>query len=186
MEQHPLVKDARNKMAKAVEALDHELVHIRTGRASTGILDGLEVEVYGQKMKLNQLGTVAAPEARMLTITPWDKSQMASIEKAIKISTLELNPSNDGKTIRIPIPTLTEQRRKDLVKHVHKLAEEQRVSVRNIRRHAVEEIRKEQKDGKIPEDDAHKLTNEMQKSTDDFIAKIDSGLKRKEDEIMEV
>ena len=186
MEQHPLVKDARSKMAKSVEALDHELVHIRTGRASTGLLDGLEVEVYGQKMKLNQLGTVAAPEARMLTITPWDKSQMASIEKAIKISTLELNPSNDGKTIRIPIPTLTEQRRKDLVKHVHKLAEEQRVSIRNIRRHAVEEIRKEQKDGKIPEDDAHRLTNEMQKSTDDFIAKIDSGLKRKEDEIMEV
>jgi len=181
-----LVKDARSKMAKSVEALDHELVHIRTGRASTGLLDGLEVEVYGQKMKLNQLGTVAAPEARMLTITPWDKSQMASIEKAIKISTLELNPSNDGKTIRIPIPTLTEQRRKDLVKHVHKLAEEQRVSIRNIRRHAVEEIRKEQKDGKIPEDDAHRLTNEMQKSTDDFIAKIDSGLKRKEDEIMEV
>ena len=186
MEQHPLVKDARSKMAKAVEALDHELVHIRTGRASTGILDGLEVDVYGQKMKLNQLGTVAAPEARMLAITPWDKSQMAAIEKAIKTSTLELNPSNDGKTIRIPIPALTEQRRKDLVKHVHKLAEEQRVSVRNIRRHAVEEIRKEQKDGKIPEDDAHRLTNEMQKSTDDFIAKIDAGLKKKEDEIMEV
>lgn len=186
MEQHPLLKDASSKMAKAVEALDHELVHIRTGRASTGMLDGLEVEVYGQKMKLNQLGTVAVPEARMLTITPWDKSQMASIEKAIKTSSLELNPSNDGKTIRIPIPALTEERRKELVKHVHKLAEEQRVSIRNNRRHVVEEIKKEQKDGKIPEDDAHKLTAEAQKLTDDFIAKIDASLKKKEEEIMEV
>lgn len=186
MEQHPLLKDASSKMAKAVEALDHELVHIRTGRASTGMLDGLEVEVYGQKMKLNQLGTVAVPEARMLTITPWDKSQMAAIEKAIKTSTLELNPSNDGKTIRIPIPALTEQRRKELVKHVHKLAEEQRVSIRNIRRHAVEEIKKEQKDGKIPEDDAHKLSAVAQKLTDDHIASIDGSLKRKEEEIMEV
>ena len=186
MELHPVLKDAGSKMAKSVEALDHELVHIRTGRASTGMLDSLEVEVYGQKMKLNQLGTVAAPEARMLTITPWDKSQMASIEKAIKTSSLELNPSNDGKCIRIPIPTLTEQRRKELVKHVHKLAEEQRVSIRNIRRHAVEEIKKEQKDGKIPEDNAHKLTADIQKSTDDHIARIDASLKKKEDEIMEV
>lgn len=186
MDQHPLVKDARTKMAKAVEALDHELMHIRTGRASTGMLDGLEVEVYGQKMKLNQLGTVSAPEARLLTITPWDKSQMASIEKAIKTSSLELNPSNDGKIIRIPIPSLTEQRRKELVKHVHKLAEEQRVSIRNIRRHAVEEIKKEQKDGKIPEDDAHKIVDGIQKDTDGYIAKIDSSLKKKEEEIMEV
>ncbi len=186
MDQHPLVKDARTKMAKAVEALDHELVHIRTGRASTGMLDGLEVEVYGQKMKLNQLGTVSAPEARLLTIAPWDKSQMASIEKAIKTSSLELNPSNDGKVIRIPIPSLTEQRRKELVKYVHKLAEEQRVSIRNIRRHVVEEIKKEQKDGKIPEDDAHKLVDGVQKETDGYIAKIDSSLKKKEDEIMEV
>jgi len=112
--------------------------------------------------------------------------QVADAEKAISTSSLDLNPSNDGKVIRIPIPSLTEQRRKDLVKHVHKLAEEQRVSVRNIRRHAVEEIKKEQKDGKVPEDDAHKLTGEVQKSTDDLIAKIDSSVKRKEEEIMEV
>ncbi|HRI87928.1 MAG TPA: ribosome-recycling factor, partial [Candidatus Hydrogenedentes bacterium] len=118
--------------------------------------------------------------------TPWDKSQIPAIEKAIKTSTLELNPSNDGKIIRIPIPSLTEQRRKELVKYVSKLAEEQRVSIRNIRRHVVEEIKKEQKDGKIPEDDAHKLTNEVQKSTDDFIAKIDASVKKKEEEIMEV
>lgn len=186
MEQHPLLKDARAKMAKSVEALDHELLHIRTGRASTGMLDAVEVEVYGQKMKMNQLGTIAAPEARLLTVTPWDKSQIGAIEKAIKTSTLELNPSNDGKTIRIPIPALTEQRRRELVKHTHKLAEEQRVAIRNVRRHIVEEIKKEQKDGKIPEDDAHKLSNEVQKMTDDYIAKIDASLKKKEDEIMEV
>lgn len=186
MEQHPLVKDARTKMTKSLEALDHELVHIRTGRASTGMLDAIEVEVYGQKMKINQLGTVSAPEPRLLTITPWDKSQFAAIEKAIKTSSLELNPSNDGKVIRVPIPKLTEERRKELVKHVHKLAEEARVAVRNIRRHVVDEIKKEQKDGKIPEDDAHKLTQEIQKTTDDFIAKIDASLKKKEDEIMEV
>ena len=183
---HPLTKDARSKMAKSVESLDHELIHIRTGRASTGLLDSIEVDVYGQRMKLNQLGTVSAPEARLLTITPWDKGQVAAIEKAIKISSLDLNPSNDGKIIRIPIPSLTEQRRKDLVKHVHKLAEEARVSVRNVRRHVLEEIKKEQKDGDIPEDDAHKLSADIQKATDDYIAKIDSSVKRKEDEIMEV
>jgi ribosome recycling factor len=184
--EHARVKEARAKMAKSVEALDHELVHIRTGRASIGLLDAIEVEVYGQKMKVNQLGTVAAPEPRLLTITPWDKSNMHAIEKAIQASSLELNPSNDGKVIRIPIPKLTEERRKELVKHVAKLAEEARVSVRNIRRHIVDEVKKEQKDGKIPEDDAHRLTGEVQKVTDDFIHKIDAALKAKEDEIMEV
>jgi ribosome recycling factor len=173
-------------MEKSLEAFDNELVHIRTGRASTGLLDSIEVEVYGSRMKINQLGTVGAPEARLLTITPWDKSQMAAIEKAILASPLELNPSNDGKIIRIPIPQLTEERRKDLVKHVHKLAEEARVSVRNIRRHIVEEIKKEQKDGDLPEDDAHKLTAEIQKITDEYIGKIEASLKAKDDEIMEV
>lgn len=184
--EHALVKEARAKMAKSLEALDHELVHIRTGRASVGLLDAIEVDVYGQKMKINQLGTVAAPEPRLLTITPWDKSNMHAIEKAIQASSLELNPSNDGKVIRIPIPKLTEQRRKELVKHVAKLAEEARVSVRNIRRHLVDEVKKEQKEGKIPEDDAHRLTAEIQKVTDDFIHKVDAALKAKEDEIMEV
>jgi ribosome recycling factor len=149
-------------------------------------LDTIEVEVYGSKMKINQLGTVAAPEARLLTITPWDKSQMSAIEKAILASPLELNPSNDGKVIRIPIPQLTEERRKDLVKHVHKLAEEARIAVRNVRRHLVEEVKKEQKEGELPEDDAHKLTAEIQKITDEYIAKIDASLKAKDEEIMEV
>jgi ribosome recycling factor len=184
--EHALCKEAREKMQKSIEAFDNELVHIRTGRASAGLLDTIEVEVYGSRMKINQLGTVSAPEARLLTITPWDKSQMAAIEKAILASPLELNPSNDGKIIRIPIPQLTEDRRKDLVKHVHKLAEEARVSVRNIRRHLVEEVKKEQKDGDLPEDDAHKLTAEIQKITDDYIGKIDASLKAKDEEIMEV
>ncbi|GMV93940.1 MAG: ribosome-recycling factor [Candidatus Hydrogenedentota bacterium] len=184
--EHALCKDAREKMQKSLEAFDHELVHIRTGRASAGLLDSIEVEVYGSRMKINQLGTVSAPEARLLTITPWDKSQINAIEKAILASPLELTPSNDGKLIRIPIPQLTEDRRKDLVKHVHKLAEEARVSVRNIRRHVVEEIKKEQKDGDLPEDDAHKLTAEIQKITDEYIGKIDASLKAKDEEIMEV
>ena len=183
---HKLVKDARAKMDKSIEALEHELIHIRTGRAAVGLLDSIEVEAYGQKMKINQVATVAAPEARLLTITPWDKSHMHAIEKAIQASPLELNPANDGKIIRIPIPQLTEERRRDLVKHVSKLAEEARVSVRNIRRHIVEEVKHEQKDGDLPEDDAHKLTTTIQKVTDDFITKIDSILKTKEDEIMEV
>ncbi|GMU91242.1 MAG: ribosome-recycling factor [Candidatus Hydrogenedentota bacterium] len=186
MEQHALAKEARSKMAKSLDALDHELLHIRTGRASVGLLDTIEVEVYGQKMKINQLGTVSAPEARLLTVTPWDKSQIGAIEKAIKTSSLELNPSNDGRIIRIPIPKLTEDRRKELVKHVSKLAEEARVAVRNIRRHLVEEIKKEQKEGELPEDDAHKLTQEIQKITDEHIEKIDASLKAKEEEIMEV
>lgn len=184
--EHALCKEAREKMQKSIEAFDNELVHIRTGRASAGLLDSIEVEVYGSRMKINQLGTVAAPEARLLTITPWDKSQMAVIEKAILASPLELNPSNDGKIIRIPIPQLTEDRRKDLVKHVHKLAEEARISVRNVRRHLVEEVKKEQKEGDLPEDDAHKLTTEIQKITDDYIGKIDMSLKAKDEEIMEV
>jgi len=184
--EHTLCKQAREKMEKSLEAFDHELIHIRTGRAATGLLDSIEVEVYGSRMKINQLGTVSAPEARLLTITPWDKTQMAAIEKAILASPLELTPSNDGKVIRVPIPQLTEERRKDLVKHVHKLAEEARVSVRNIRRHLVEEAKKEQKDGDIPEDDAHKLTAEIQKITDEYIGKIDASLKAKDEEIMEV
>lgn len=180
------VKEAEDKMAKSLEAFQQELTTIRTGRASIGLLDSIEVDAYGQKMKLNQLGTVTAPEARLLVITPWDKSQIGAIEKAIIASPLDLNPSNDGKVIRIPIPQLTEERRKELVKLLGKLAEEARVAVRNIRRHAVDEIKREQKEGAIPEDDAHKLTGEVQKSTDSYIEQIDETLKHKEEEIMEV
>lgn len=182
----PLLKEARTKMEKSLENFQSELMNIRTGRASVGLLDNIEVDAYGQKMKINQVGTVAAPEARMLTITPWDKGQIGPIEKAIQSSPLDLTPSNDGKVIRIPLPELTEERRKDLVKVVSKLAEENRISIRNIRRHAVDEAKKQQKDGDLPEDEAHRLTGEVQKATDEYIAKIDEVLKLKEAEIMEV
>jgi ribosome recycling factor len=183
---HAEVQEASDKMDKTLAAFQVELSHIRTGRASTGLLDTLEVEAYGQKMKLNQMGTVTAPEPRLLVITPFDKSQMAAIEKAIMASSLDMTPSNDGKIIRIPVPALTEERRKDLVRHVSKMAEESRVALRNIRRHAIEHIKKAQKEGEIPEDDAHKLTAEIQKTTDGHVAQIDEALKHKEDEIMEV
>ncbi len=181
-----LLKEAHDKMQRSLEALGQELMHIRTGRASAALLDIVEVEVYGSKMKVNQLGNITVPEPRLITITPWDKNQLKAIEKAILASPLEITPSNDGTVIRLPIPQLTEDRRKDLVKLAHKLGEEMRVSVRNIRRHAVDSIKKAQKDGEIPEDNAHKLTAEVQKLTDDYIAKIDASLKHKEEEIMEV
>ena len=137
-------------------------------------------------MKLNQLANVTAPEARMLVVQPWDKSQITAIEKAILASSLDITPGNDGKIIRLPLPPLTEERRKDLVKVVGKLGEETKVSVRNIRRHEVEEIKKRHKDGNIPEDDAHKMIDDIQKITDEFVTKIDGTLKTKEEEIMEV
>jgi len=183
---HPILDDIRERMDKTIEALGREMANVRTGRASTGLLDTIDVEVYGSKMKLNQLATVAAPEARLLTVTPWDKSQVSVIEKAIKTSPLELNPSNDGTMIRIPIPPLTEERRKEMVKLIHKDAEEARVSIRNSRRHGVDEIKKEQKNGDIPEDDAHHVSKEIQDVTDAYTKKIDDMVKAKEDELMEV
>lgn len=183
---HPLVNDAKMKMSKSVDAFGQELAHIRTGRASVGLLDAIEVEAYGAKMKINQLGNIAVPEPRLILITPWDKAQMGAIEKAILTSNLDVTPSNDGNVIRLPIPQLTEERRRDLVKMVGKLAEEAKVSVRNIRRHQVEAVKKAQKDGEIPEDDAHRLTAEIQDATDECCNKIDDAFKAKEEEIMEV
>ena len=183
---HEIVGEAREKMEKSLEAFRQELVHIRTGRASVGLLDNIDVEVYGSKMKLNQVATVTAPEARMLVVQPWDKTQLAAIEKAIQRSPLDITPSNDGNVIRLPMPQLTEDRRKDLMKVVGKMAEEARISVRNIRRHEVEAGKKLQKDGDLPEDDAHKLTADIQKLTDEYVGKIDNAVKTKDSEIMEV
>ncbi len=183
---HTLVKEAREKMQKSLESFKVELTHIRTGRASVGLLDGIEVDAYGNKMKINQLGNVTAPEPRMIVIAPWDKTQLHAIEKAIMASPLDIMPSNDGHVIRIPFPPLTEERRKDLVKVVGKLAEETRVSIRNVRRHEVDTAKKMQKDGELPEDEAHKVTAELQKITDEFIEKIEEVFKAKQDEIMEV
>ena len=183
---HEIVGEAREKMEKSLEAFRQELVHIRTGRASVGLLDNIDVEVYGSKMKLNQVATVTAPEARMLVVQPWDKTQLAAIEKAIQRSPLDITPSNDGNVIRLPMPQLTEDRRKDLMKVVGKMAEEARISVRNIRRHEVEAGKKLQKDGDLPEDDAHRLTADIQKITDEYVGKIDDAVKSKDVEIMEV
>lgn len=184
--EHAALKEAEDKMGKSLESFQQEISHIRTGRASTGLLDGIEVETYGSKMPLNQLATVSAPEARMLTVQPWDKTQIGPIEKALIASPLDLRPSNDGAIIRIPLPELSEERRKEYVKVVGKLAEDARVSIRNIRRTEMETIKKEQKDGDIPEDDAHKLTDQLQKLTDQFTAKVDAAFKVKDAEIMEV
>ncbi len=184
--EHEALKEAHEKMDKSLVSFQNEISHIRTGRASTGLVDSIEVEVYGQKMKINELATTAVPEPRMITIQPWDKSNVATIEKAVLKSPLEVNPSNDGNLIRVPLPELSEERRKEYVKLIGKLAEEARVSVRNIRRHEVDVIKKQQKSGDIPEDDAHKLTAEIQKITDAYSKKIDDALKAKEEEIMEV
>ena len=184
--EHEALSEAREKMDKSLVAFQNEISHIRTGRASTGLVDSIEVEVYGQKMRTNGIAPPAVPEPRMITIQPWDKSNLATIEKAVSQSPLEVNPSNDGNVIRVPLPELSEERRKEYVKIIGKLAEDARVSVRNIRRHEVDVIKKQQKSGDIPEDDAHKLTDAIQKVTDDIVAKIDTTFKAKESEIMEV
>jgi ribosome recycling factor len=184
--EHMALLEADEKMGKSLQSFQTEISHIRTGRASAGLLDGIEVDCYGSMMPLNQLATVSAPEARMLTVQPWDKSQMDAIEKAIQASPLDLTPSNDGTIIRLPLPELSEERRREYVKVIGKLAEDARVSIRNIRRTEMETIKKEQKDGDIPEDDAHKLTDELQKITDGFVGKVDAAFKAKEAEIMEV
>ncbi|HOC68507.1 MAG TPA: ribosome recycling factor [Candidatus Hydrogenedentes bacterium] len=186
MSQHIILKEAREKMDKSLQALRQEIANIRTGRANPGMLDSVDIEVYGSKMKINQLGTVTVPDPHTIAIDLWDKSQMAAVEKCLRASPLDINPTNDGRLIRIPIPPLTEERRRDMVKLAGKMSEEAKVAVRNIRRHAVETIKQEQKDGALPEDDAHHLTDEIQKVTDAHIESIDEALKAKEADIMEV
>ncbi len=184
--ENELTREADSKMSKSLANFQEEIMHIRTGRASTGLVETLEVEAYGQKMKLNQLATITAPEPRMIAVQPWDKSQIGIIEKAIMGSPLEVNPNNDGTLIRIPLPPMSEERRKEVAKLVSKLAEDARIAVRNIRRSEMDVVKKLQKDGDVPEDDAHKLSDTIQKITDSYIAKIDETMKHKEEEIMEV
>ncbi|HEY6418294.1 MAG TPA: ribosome recycling factor [Candidatus Binataceae bacterium] len=177
---------ARKDMEKAAEAFRHELTRVRTGRASTALIEGLQVNYYGAKTPLRQLAGLAAPEPRLLVITPYDKSAMHDIEKAIQTSDLGLTPMNDGKLIRIPIPELTEERRKDLVKHVRKIAEEFRVGVRNHRRDANDMLKELHKDKSITDDDMRSGEARVQQFTTEFIEKIDKVLAAKEAEIMEV
>jgi ribosome recycling factor len=180
------LQKARQRMDGAIEALRREFSGVRTGKASPALLDTVKVEAYGSLMPLNQVATVTAPEARMLMVQPWDKGLLKAIEKGLRESDLGLNPSNDGQNIRIPIPPLTEERRKEYVRLVHKLTEEARVAVRNVRRDANDEIKHRQKDEGLSEDDIRREQGEVQKLTDQFIAKIEELMKHKEAEIMEV
>ncbi len=177
---------ARTRMEKALGDLRAELAGIRTGRASVNLLDHVKVEYYGTPMPVNQVATLSVPEPNLLLIQPWDVSQMGAIEKAIRASDLGLNPMNDGKLIRVPIPPLTEERRRELVKHLHNVLEAHRVAVRNVRRDANEQTKKLLKDKKISEDEERRALDEMQKLTDDHIKKIDELGKSKEQDILKV
>ena len=176
----------QKEMDGSINALRKELTKMRTGRASTSLLDHVSVDYYGATTPLNQLATLSAPEPRLLVIQPFDRSAMGEIEKAILKSDLGLTPNNDGKIIRIPIPALTEDRRKDLVKHVKKIAEEFRVSLRNHRRLAIEHLKEAEKKKEITADDAKHGQERIQKITDEFIGRIDKIVKSKEEEVMEV
>jgi len=180
-----LYDETRASMGKSVEALKKELNRMRTGRASLSILDGIRVDYYGTLTPLNQMATLAVPESRLITIQPWDVSVIKDVEKAILKSDLGLTPSNDGKIVRISIPQLTEERRKELVKVVHKICEDYKVSVRNIRRDSNDLLKSLKKDGEISEDDAFKAQDQVQKITDEHIKLIDDVCKDKEKEILE-
>ena len=180
------LKEVSAHMDKSVEAIRNEFATVRTGKASTALLDLIKVEAYGQQMPLNQMATVSAPEPRLLVVQPYDPSQLATIEKAIMASDLGLTPNNDGKIIRIPIPPLTEERRKELVRLTHKIAEEGRIAIRNIRHDANKRIQQAQKDAEMSEDEMHRQLKEIQDLTDKHIASIDQMLERKEQEVMEV
>lgn len=186
MQLNEIYKSAQDKMQKAVEAVDHEFNSLRTGRASTALVDNVGVDAYGSKMPLKQIASVATPDARSILITPFDKGQVQAIEKALLAANLGMTPNNDGKVIRMTVPQLTEERRKELVKLAKKMAEEGRVAVRNIRRHANEDIKKTEKTHEITEDDRDKATHKMQELTDKFIKEVDNLLARKEKDIMEV
>jgi ribosome recycling factor len=176
----------KKRMDKAVEDFRKAMAATRTGRANVHMLDGVSVDAYGSQMPLNQLAQVHAPEAQMITVQPYDPSQMGAIEKAIRSAELGLNPMNDGKMIRVPVPPLTQERRQEMVKHLHKVLEEHRTAVRNIRRDGNDAIKKALKDKKITEDDEKRATAEIQKLTDDEIKKMEDMSKAKEKEVLEI
>ena len=180
-----IYQETKESMGKSVEALKNELKRLRTGRASLAILDGIKVDYYGTMTPLNQMATLAVPESRLITIQPWDASVIKDIEKAILKSDLGLTPSSDGKIVRISIPQLTEDRRKELVKVVHKVCEEHKVSIRNFRRDSNDLMKSMKKEGEIAEDDAFKAQDRIQKITDEHIKLIDECFAEKEKEILE-
>ena len=181
-----LLDDARARMAKSVEATQHEFATVRTGRASPALLERVVVDYYGAQTPLNQLATLSAPEARLLTVQPYDKSSIKLIEKAINESDVGLNPSNDGNVIRLVVPELTEERRRELVKVVKNLAEDGRIAIRNVRRDTMQQLRELKAEGEASSDDEHRAEVELQKLTDGRVSDLDEVLKAKEKEILEV
>lgn len=182
----PNLKEFEKRMQGAIDALKKEFAGLRTGRASVSLLDPVVVEAYGQRMPLNQCGTVSAPEPRLLSVQVWDKGLVVAVQKAIREAGLGLNPAADGTLVRIPIPELNEERRKELTKVAHKYAEHARVAVRNVRRDVMEELKKAEKDKSISQDEHRRLNEEVQKMTDKFVKAADETLAHKEKEIMTV
>jgi ribosome recycling factor len=183
---HKVLVEAEERMKKALEAVRRELSGIRSGKASPALLDTVRVEAYGQTMPLNQVGQVTAPEARLLVVQPYDRSLVKAVSRAILQADLGLNPTDDGTLVRVPIPTLTEERRRDLVKLVAKFAEEGRVHLRQVRHDVLHDLKKQGKDGTLPEDEEHRLEAETQKLTDRYVGMVDELLKKKTAEVMEV
>lgn len=179
-------KTAKDKMKKTVESLRNEYVHIRTGRATPNMLDSIKIDYYGAPTPLNQAATITIPDARLIVVSPFEPKFLAEIEKAIQKSDLGITPLNDGRIIRLPIPEMTEDRRKNIVKSIKKMGEDAKVAIRNIRREANDQLKKLEKSSDITEDDLHKGMDDIQKDTDDFTEKIDELMKEKEKEIMEV
>jgi ribosome recycling factor len=180
------MKDAKRRMEGAVTALTNEFAAVRTGRASTSLLDRIQVDAYGTKTPLNQLATISAPEPRLLTVSPFDPNITSAIERAIMESDLGLTPNNDGKIIRLPIPQLTEERRKEMVRLVHKMAEEGRVAIRNVRRDVLHDLKRAEKAGELSRDELKRAEDEVQKLTDAEVKSIDDLMARKEAEVLEV
>ena len=183
---HQLIKDAKGRMDKTIEALRAELAKIRSGKATTVLLDGIKVDYYGNMVPLNQVGNVSVLDVHTLSITPWEKQMVQVIDKAILEANLGLNPISDGTNLKIPIPPLNEERRKELVKLIKKFGEDSKVAIRNVRRDANDHLKKEQKEKKMSEDQLHDAETEVQKLTDEHIKLIDDTMKHKEKEIMEV
>ena len=181
-----VLKDAEHRMAKAVEAAQHDFSTIRTGRANPVILEGIQVDYYGSKLPINQLAGISAPEPRLLVVTPWDKGAITAIEKAITNSDAGLTPQSDGNVIRLQVPYLTEERRKDLIKVLHKKTEDHKVAVRNVRRDANERLKDLEKKHEISEDESKRAQDQIQKLTDKYIEQIDELAEAKEAELMEV
>jgi len=181
-----ILKTAEHRMGRAVDVLGNDLQSVRTGRASASLLDRIQVDYYGSPTPLNGVASITAPEPRMVLVQPWDRGMLGAIEKAIQKSDLGINPNNDGQVIRLVLPQLTEERRKDLVKQVHHRSEEARVAVRNIRRDSLDQLRKAEKDGGISAEDERRAQDRLQKLTDQYIRRVEEVSKKKETEVMEV